>query len=166
MIRLLFRPIFDLGLKFFRHPDTDHGMKRGKPFYLYSHEQIDQVIYWSALFERKAKVSAELHAEFTRDGRDLAAKQAEYGVTAADERVVQLRRASDEIAWALATTAPTSMAGVAAVLRYANEYEDGSDEWNIDTIQSEEWHYQLRQTAAKRNADQLIPDNDGAGSGP
>ena len=128
---------------------VQYGMKRGKPFYLYSHEQIDQVIYWSALFERKAKVSAELHAEFTRDESDLSVKKAEHGVTAADERVEQLRRASDEIAWALATRAPTSAAGVAAVLRYANEYEDDGDNWNIDTVQSEEWHYQLRQTAAK-----------------
>jgi hypothetical protein len=42
------------------------------------------------------------------------------------------------------------MAGIAAVLRYANEFEDGSDEWpGTYTIGSEGWHYQLRQTLAE-----------------
>jgi hypothetical protein len=44
---------------------------------------------------------------------------------------------------------PTTLAGVAAVLRLANEIEDAGGEWpNTDTIGSEGWHYQLRATMA------------------
>jgi hypothetical protein len=33
------------------------------------------------------------------------------------------------------------MAGVAAMLHYANEFEDGSEEWlDTDTIASDGWH--------------------------
>jgi hypothetical protein len=49
--------------------------------------------------------------------------------------------------WKLATTSPTTLAGVAAVLRFANEIEDGGMEWpNTDAIGREGWHYQLRAT--------------------
>ena len=49
------------------------------------------------------------------------------------------------ICWKLATT----LAGVAAVLRFANEVEDAGLEWpDTDTIGSEGWHYQLRATMA------------------
>jgi ribonuclease HI len=44
---------------------------------------------------------------------------------------------------------PTSMAGVAAVLRYANEWEDVGEKWpDTDTIGPDGWHYQLRATMA------------------
>jgi len=50
----------------------------------------------------------------------------------------------------MATTVPTSLAGVAAMLRYANEFEDSGSEWpGTDTIGREGWHYQLRQSAAR-----------------
>jgi hypothetical protein len=53
------------------------------------------------------------------------------------------------IDWKLATTPPTTLAGVAAVLRFANEIEDGGMEWpHTDTIGREGWHYQLRATMA------------------
>jgi hypothetical protein len=53
------------------------------------------------------------------------------------------------ICWKLATTPPTTLAGVAAVLRFANEVEDAGLEWpGTDTIGSEGWHYQLRATMA------------------
>ena len=40
-------------------------------------------------------------------------------------------------------------AGVAAVLRFANEVEDAGLEWpGTDTIGSEGWHYQIRATMA------------------
>ena len=53
------------------------------------------------------------------------------------------------ICWKLATTPPTTLAGVAAVLRFANEVEDVGLEWpETDTIGSEGWHYQLRATMA------------------
>jgi hypothetical protein len=49
----------------------------------------------------------------------------------------------------LATTPPTTLAGVAAVLRFANEIEDGGMEGpNTDAVGREGWHYQLRATMA------------------
>jgi hypothetical protein len=54
-----------------------------------------------------------------------------------------------EADWRLATTPPTTLAGVAAVLRFANAIEDGGMEWPAtDTIGREGWHYQLRATMA------------------
>jgi hypothetical protein len=51
--------------------------------------------------------------------------------------------------WKLATTQPTTLAGVAAVLRFANEIEDGGMEWpNTDAVAPDGWHYQLRATMA------------------
>ena len=53
------------------------------------------------------------------------------------------------IDWDLARTPPATLAGVAAVLRFANEIEDGGMEWpNTDTIGPEGWHYQLRASMA------------------
>jgi hypothetical protein len=44
---------------------------------------------------------------------------------------------------------PTTLAGVAAVLRFANEIEDGGMEWpNTDAIGTDGWHHQLRATMA------------------
>jgi hypothetical protein len=57
--------------------------------------------------------------------------------------------AANEIEWRLAGTMPTTLAGVAAVLRFANEIEDANNEWpDTDTIGPEGWHYQLRATMA------------------
>jgi hypothetical protein len=57
--------------------------------------------------------------------------------------------AVDAIDWKLATTPPTTLAGVAAVLRFANEMEDAGLEWpNTDAIGPDGWHYQLRATMA------------------
>jgi hypothetical protein len=54
-----------------------------------------------------------------------------------------------EVGWKVANTPPTTIAGVAAVLRFANEIEDAGMEWNhTDTIGPEGWHYQLRATMA------------------
>jgi hypothetical protein len=45
--------------------------------------------------------------------------------------------------------APALVTGVAAVLRFANEIEDGGMEWpNTDAIRPDGWHYQLRATMA------------------
>jgi hypothetical protein len=55
----------------------------------------------------------------------------------------------NEVDWRLATTPPTTLAGIAAVLRFANEIEDGGMEWpNTDAVGPEGWHYQLRATMA------------------
>ncbi|HEV3138492.1 MAG TPA: hypothetical protein VGZ26_11325 [Pirellulales bacterium] len=57
---------------------------------------------------------------------------------------------ANEVDWKLATTPPTTLAGVAAVLRLANEIEDAGNEWpNTDTVGRDGWHYQLRATIAQ-----------------
>ena len=67
----------------------------------------------------------------------------------ADDRCLVACRAVNAIDWKLATTPPTTLAGVAAVLRFANEIEDGGMEWpSTDAIGREGWHYQLRATMA------------------
>jgi hypothetical protein len=54
-----------------------------------------------------------------------------------------------EADWRLATTPPTTLAGVAAVLRFANQIEDAGMEWpDTDAIGPDGWHYQLRATMA------------------
>jgi len=55
----------------------------------------------------------------------------------------------NEADWRLATTPPTTLAGIAAVLRFANQIEDVGMEWpHTDTIGPDGWHYQLRATMA------------------
>jgi hypothetical protein len=104
---------------------------------------------WAPDFASTPEIRARLHAELTRDMSELSAKQAEHGVTAANDQVERLCDSCQDLAWALANTVPTSIAGVAALLRYANECEGSGEEWpDTDTIGSEGWHYQLRQTAA------------------
>jgi hypothetical protein len=56
---------------------------------------------------------------------------------------------ANEVDWKLATTLPTTIVGVAAVLRFANEIEDAGNEWpDTDAIGPDGWHYQLRATMA------------------
>lgn len=56
---------------------------------------------------------------------------------------------ANNVEWKLANTPPTTLAGVAAVLRFANEIEDANNEWpNTDTVGPDGWHYQLRATMA------------------
>jgi hypothetical protein len=58
-------------------------------------------------------------------------------------------RAVNDADWRLATMSPTTLAGVAAVLRFANEIEDAGMEWpDTDAVGAEGWHYQLRATMA------------------
>ncbi|TYO65595.1 hypothetical protein FXV83_15275 [Bradyrhizobium hipponense] len=53
------------------------------------------------------------------------------------------------IAWKLANTPTTTLAGIAAVLRFANEVEDAGGDWpDTDTTGAEGWHYQHRATMA------------------
>jgi hypothetical protein len=51
------------------------------------------------------------------------------GQDEADDRCWAACHAVKAIDWKLATTLPTTLAGVAAVLRFANEIEDGGMEW-------------------------------------
>jgi len=67
----------------------------------------------------------------------------------ADDRCEAAGQAVNAIDWKLATTPPTTFAGIAAVLRFANEIEDGGMEWpSTDAIGADGWHYQLRATMA------------------
>jgi hypothetical protein len=67
----------------------------------------------------------------------------------ADDRCLAACRAAHAIDWKLAATLPTTLDGVAAVLRFANEIEDGGMEWpSTDKVGPEGWHYQLRATMA------------------
>jgi hypothetical protein len=57
--------------------------------------------------------------------------------------------ASWEAGWSLASTPPTTLAGVVAVLRFANDIEDTGHEWpDTGIIGHEGWHYQLRASIA------------------
>jgi hypothetical protein len=67
----------------------------------------------------------------------------------ADEARERACHRAIDAAWQLARTAPTTVAGVVAVLRFANQLEDGGMEWPAtDTVGAEGWHYQLRATMA------------------
>ncbi len=67
----------------------------------------------------------------------------------ADDRCEAAYRAVNAIDWRLATTPPMTLAGIAAVLRFANEHEDAGGEWpNTDAVGPDGWHYQLRATMA------------------
>ncbi len=71
------------------------------------------------------------------------------GLDEADDRCWAACHAVNAIDWKLATTPPTTLAGVAAVLRFANEIEDAGLEWpKTDAIGPDGWHYQLRATMA------------------
>jgi hypothetical protein len=128
---------------------VEWGMRApGRPNYLHSHKEIDDCLV--AGNRHSPKIKAQLHAELDRDRIEISAKREEVGLPAAEDRVEQLCDSCQELGWALANTMPTSMAGVAAVLRYANEFEDGGEEWpHTDTIGADGWHYQLRQSAAR-----------------
>jgi hypothetical protein len=71
------------------------------------------------------------------------------GLDEAYDRCSAACDAAHAIYWKLATTLPTKLAGIAAVLRFANEHEDAGGEWpNTDEIGPARWHYQLRATMA------------------
>jgi hypothetical protein len=103
-----------------------------------------------------ALIAAHRSAEIVHckviDAQDEA--EDKYGIHSVEAREAAERSGDmcDEvnvICWKLATTPPTTLAGVAAVLRFANEVEDAGLEWpDTDTIGSEGWHYQLRATMA------------------
>jgi len=91
------------------------------------------------------------HCE-TIDAQDEAEDGHGIGSDAAEEafqRCCVACSVVNEADWRLATTPPTTLAGVAAVLRFANEIEDGGMEWpDTDAIGPDGWHYQLRATMA------------------
>jgi hypothetical protein len=82
---------------------------------------------------------------------DAEAEAEEHGIglDEAYDRCAAACHAANAIDWKLATTLPTTLAGVAAVFRFANEHEDAGGEWpNTDAIGPDGWHYQLRATMA------------------
>ena len=99
------------------------------------------------------KRAADLVYGLAIDAQDEAAKR--YGINSEEDWA-----ASDlcevhcdvvnRIDWDLARTPPTTLAGVAAVLRFANQIEDQGLEWPMtDTVGREGWHYRLRATMAQ-----------------
>jgi hypothetical protein len=71
------------------------------------------------------------------------------GLDEASDRSLAACRAAHAIDWKLTTTPPMTLAGIAAVLRFANEHEDAGGEWpNTDAVGPDGWHYQLRATMA------------------
>jgi hypothetical protein len=67
----------------------------------------------------------------------------------ADERCEEACHFAHDLAWQLARSSPTTLAGIAALLRFANEFEDVGNEWpGTDTIGRMGWHYQLRASIA------------------
>jgi hypothetical protein len=103
-----------------------------------------------------ALIAAHRAAEFAHceviDAQDEA--EAKYGIRSdeaweAADRSGAMCDEVNAICWKLVTTPPTTLAGVAAVLRFANEVEDAGLEWpETDTIGPDGWHYQLRATMA------------------
>jgi hypothetical protein len=114
-------------------PATLVGQKPDPAFALIAEKLVADVAHCGAI---DAQAEAEL-------GGDPDAKWE------ADERCGDACKVVDEADWRLATTAPTTLAGVAAVLRFTNKIEDDGLEWPAtDTIGSDGWHYQLRATMA------------------
>ena len=94
------------------------------------------------------KLAADIAHGEAIDAQDEADEHG-IGVDEADDRCWAACHAVNAIDWKLATTPPTTLAGVAAVLRFANEIEDAGLEWpNTDAIGPDGWHYQLRATMA------------------
>jgi hypothetical protein len=86
------------------------------------------------------------------DANERAAKEYGHGSEeawdAADHSAAACH-AVDVVCWKLANTSPTTLAGVAAVLRFANQVEDEGGDWpETDTIGPRGWHYQLRASMA------------------
>ena len=100
-----------------------------------------------------AKLAADVAHCAAIDAQDQAEGGHGIGSAAAEEafqRSGVACGAANEADWRLATTPPTTLAGVAAVLRLANQVEDEGGEWpGTDTIGAEGWHYQLRATMAQ-----------------
>jgi hypothetical protein len=100
----------------------------------------------------RSKREADVLHCWAIEWQDVAERQHGYPSDAAWEAAERSKTAcqrANEIDWKLATTPPTTLFGVAAVLRLANVIEDEGGEWpNTDTVGAEGWHYQLRATMA------------------
>ena len=99
-----------------------------------------------------AKLAADVAHEKSIDVQGEFDERRDYSSDAAIEAQENNAAAChyvNEVDWKLANTPPTTLAGVAAVLRFANEIEDAGLEWpHTDTIGPDGWHYLLRATMA------------------
>ena len=103
---------------------------------------------FAAIAKKKAADIAHIKAIEHTDSFPVRFPRSEACWAAWDAQAEACDYAS-QIDWELATTKPASLAGIAAVLRFVNEIEDGGDEWpNSDEIGADGWHYQLRKTMA------------------
>jgi hypothetical protein len=85
-----------------------------------------------------------------QDGADVRYGHDSQQAWDADEACEEACHRAMDVAWQLARTAPTTFAGVVAVLRFANQFEDEGMEWpDTDRIGRKGWHYQLRATMAQ-----------------
>jgi hypothetical protein len=92
---------------------------------------------------------AHLHAIKAQDEAEVRTGSYSGATRKARERCGDACDAVNEADWTLATTPPTTLAGIAAVLRFANQIEDEGNEWpDTDAIGPDGWHYQLRATMA------------------
>jgi hypothetical protein len=100
----------------------------------------------------RAKREADVLYSWAIEAQDVAEEwqgPSSDAARKADERCYAAGKAVNEIDWKLATTPPTTLAGVVAVLRLANLIEDAGCDWPLtDTIGPDGWHYQLRATMA------------------
>jgi hypothetical protein len=101
-----------------------------------------------------AKRAADVAHEAACDAYSEAEERYGVGSDEAEEVFVlgdPACHAAYEAGWPLATTPPNTLAGVVAVLRFANEIEDAGNKWpDSDTIGPEGWHHQLRATMGRR----------------
>jgi hypothetical protein len=97
------------------------------------------------------KRAADIAHGVAIDAQDEAERDqgVEYLAVDEDQRCYEACWAVFDVDWRLARTVPTTLAGVAAVLRFVNEIEDGGMEWPATgTVGAEGWHHQLRASIA------------------
>jgi len=104
-----------------------------------------------ALIEAKRAADvAHLHAIEAQDEAEIRTGAYSDATWEARDRCGDACVVVNEADWKSATLPPTTLAGIAAVLRLANLIEDEGNEWpDTDTIGREGWHYQLRATMAQ-----------------
>jgi hypothetical protein len=105
---------------------------------------------FALIAEKRAADTSHCEAIDAQDEAESDEERDPDAVAEAFQRCCVACTVVNEADWRLATTPPTTLAGIAAVLRFANAIEDGGMEWPAtDTIGSEGWHYQLRATMAQ-----------------
>jgi hypothetical protein len=104
---------------------------------------------FALIAEKLAADVAHLHAIEAQDEAEVRTGTYSGATWEARERCADACDVVNEADWTLATTPPTTLAGIAAVLRFANQIEDEGNDWpDTDAIGPDGWHYQLRATMA------------------